>query len=209
MVCNTAFATAYMLPYLMLGWQPWRMLEGPLMTDWASQVDPSNVLPEYPRPQLARAEWLNLNGIWEYTPGTEGDAVPTGHALGDKILVPFCVESAISGVMERHERLWYRRTFEIPSSWSGKHVLLHFGAVDWEAEVFINGISIGSHKGGYDSFSFDITPELHAGANELVVRVHDPTDAGDQPRGKQSSRPGGIFYTSATGIWQTVWLEPV
>jgi hypothetical protein len=209
MACNTALMTGYILPYLVLGWQPWRMQVAPLMTEWATEIDPNKVLPEYPRPQLARADWLNLNGIWEYRPGSPGDAVPAGFALGDKILVPFCVESAISGVMERHDRLWYRRTFEIPASWAGKHVLLHFGAVDWEAEVFVNGATVGLHRGGYDPFSFDVTAHLHGGVNELIVRVYDPTDAGEQPRGKQSSMPDGIFYTSATGIWQTVWLEPV
>jgi hypothetical protein len=209
MVCNSAFTTAYIIPFLALGWKPWHMQVAPLMTDWAAQIDPGNVLPEYPRPQMVRADWLNLNGIWDYCPGLPGDTVPAGRALGDKILVPFCVESAISGVMETHDRLWYHRTFEIPATWTGKHVLLHFSAVDWEAEVFVNGISVGIHRGGYDPFSFDITAYLHDGANELHVRVSDPTDSGEQPRGKQSSRPGGIFYTSVTGIWQTAWLEPV
>ncbi len=209
MVCNTVFMTGYILPYLTLGWQPWRMQVAPLMTDWAARIDPKNVLPEYPRPQMTRIDWLNLNGIWQYCPGLPGDVVPAGYTLGNKILVPFCVESAISGVMAHHDRLWYRRTFEIPASWTGKHVLLHFGAVDWEMEVFVNGISVGLHCGGYDPFSFDITAHLHEGSNELLVRVYDPTDTGEQPRGKQSLNPGGIMYTSTTGIWQTVWLEPV
>ncbi len=124
--------------------------------------------------------------------------------------MPYPVESALSGVMKHSDRLWYRRTFAIPEKWAGQRVLLHFGAVDWEATVWVNGKELGTHKGGYDGFSFDVTDALKAGAeNELIVRVFDPTDAGTQPRGKQVNNPGGIFYTPTTGIWQTVWMEPV
>ncbi|MFT3786235.1 MAG: glycoside hydrolase family 2 TIM barrel-domain containing protein [Tepidisphaeraceae bacterium] len=188
----------------------WKMKQGQLMTRWAAQVDPKAPLPEYPRPQLVRADWLNLNGVWEYQPGKADDATPVGQKLSSEILVPFPVESAISGVMEHHDRIWYRRSFEVPAAWNGKRVVLHFGAVDYESEVFINGKSAGTHKGGYLPFSFDITPLLTGtGPQEIIVRVFDPTNDGGQPRGKQSLRPGGIMYTPTTGIWQTVWLEPV
>jgi hypothetical protein len=182
----------------------------PLMTRWAKDVDPTNPLPEYPRPQLVREAWLNLNGSWQLQSGLPGDPVPFGKKLSGRIIVPFPVESALSGVMLHFDRLWYRRTFGVPSAWSGKRIILHFGAVDYEAEVYINGKSIGVHKGGYDPFSFDITPYLIPGdAQEIIVRVYDPTDSGGQPRGKQSTNPQYIMYTSTTGIWQTVWLEPV
>ena len=126
------------------------------MTQWAAKVDPAHPLPEYPRPQLVRKDWLNLNGIWEYQPGAAADALPTGK-LKSEILVPYPVESALSGVMEHHQRLWYRRTFEVPADWKGRNVILHFGAVDFESEVFVNGKSVGVHRGGYDPFSYDIT----------------------------------------------------
>ncbi|MES2732098.1 MAG: sugar-binding domain-containing protein [Bacteroidota bacterium] len=182
--------------------------QGPLMTEWSAQVDPDHPLPEYPRPQLARTAWMNLNGTWQYQPANPNDLLPTGNLSG-KIIVPFPVESALSGVMEYHDRLWYKRTFTTPAAWAGKNIWLHFGAVDWESEVFINGISVGTHQGGYDPFSFDITPYLTTGTQTIVVRVYDPTDKAGQPRGKQTTHPEGIWYTPATGIWQTVWLEPV
>ncbi|MGF7231485.1 glycoside hydrolase family 2 protein [Arachidicoccus sp.] len=190
--------------------QSWTPKKATLMTRFSKNVHPDNVLPEYPRPQMVRKDWLNLNGVWQFQPGINADeAFPKGK-LARTILVPFPVESALSGVMEHHERLWYRRTFNLPASWKGKEVLLHFGAVDFESEVFINGKSIGSHKGGYDPFSFNITPYLNTDeAQTITVKVYDPTDKGGFPRGKQSLHPGGIMYTSTTGIWQTVWLEPV
>ncbi|HME54440.1 MAG TPA: glycoside hydrolase family 2 TIM barrel-domain containing protein [Candidatus Lokiarchaeia archaeon] len=206
---NTLFLSVIVIPYQTWWSQQRHMQVAPLMTNWSATIDPNNVLPDYPRPQLARTEWLNLNGVWAYCPGFPGDNVPAKSVFAGKILVPFAVESAISGVMQHYDRLWYRREFTIPASWAGKHVLLHFGAVDWEARVFVNGIEIGMHRGGYDPFSFDITTCLHDGKNELVVGVYDPTDAGTQPVGKQSLNPGGILYTAVTGIWQTVWLEPV
>jgi beta-galactosidase/beta-glucuronidase len=188
----------------------WKMKQARIMTQWASRVDPGNPLPEYPRPQLTRPDWLNLNGLWQYEPGKAGDSVPAGRKLSDLILVPFPVESAISGVMKHYDRLWYRRLFTVPPAWKGKRVILRFGAVDWESEVYVNGSSCGIHKGGYDPFSLDITPCLkEAGLQELIVRVYDPTDNYGQPRGKQTLYPGGIMYTCSTGIWQTVWLEPV
>jgi Glycosyl hydrolases family 2, sugar binding domain/Glycosyl hydrolases family 2, TIM barrel domain/Glycosyl hydrolases family 2 len=188
----------------------WKVADGPLLTKWAKDVRPEAPLPEYPRPQMVRAEWMNLNGLWQLGFGKPGDAPPVGKALDQQILVPYPVESALSGVMKHSDRLWYRRMFATPQAWTGRRVLLHFGAVDWESTVWVNGKELGTHKGGYDGFSFDVTDALKAGEeNELIVRVFDPTDAGTQPRGKQVNKPGGIFYTPTTGIWQTVWLEPV
>lgn len=190
--------------------QEWQMKKAQLMSKFAHDVDPHNVLPEYPRPQMVRQKWMNLNGLWQFQPAKDSaEARPTG-SLSRTILVPFPVESALSGVMEHHARLWYRRTFTVPAAWRGQNVLLHFGAVDYESEVFINGRSLGVHTGGYDPFSYNISPYLKAsGVQEIVVRVYDPTDKGGFPRGKQTLNPQGIMYRSVTGIWQTVWLEPV
>ena len=189
--------------------QNWKMQQAKLMTSFSARIDTSNVFPEYPRPQMVRSTWMNLNGIWQFQPGAAEDILPTG-SLSSKILVPFPVESAISGVMKHYDRLWYKRTFILPAKWSGKRVLLHFGAVDYESEVFVNGQSVGVHTGGYDPFTYDITAKLTgSGPQQLVVRVYDPTDLGGQPRGKQTLHPGGIMYTPVTGIWQSVWLEPV
>ncbi|MCL5098043.1 MAG: glycoside hydrolase family 2 [Candidatus Omnitrophica bacterium] len=189
----------------------WQPAHGPLVTRWAKDVSPDNAHPEYPRPQMVRKDWLNLDGLWDYAiVGKSIEAVPE---FQGKILVPFPVESALSGVMKpvnENSRLWYRRTFDVPQEWSGRRVLIHFGAVDWETTVFVNGKNLGTHRGGYDAFSFDITDALKTGEpQELVVSVFDPTDSGQQPRGKQVHEPGGIMYTSTTGIWQTTWLEPV
>jgi hypothetical protein len=188
----------------------WKPAKGPLLTRWAKDVGPDRVHPEYPRPQLVRKDWLNLNGLWQLAFAKKDEAAPLGKDLPQQILVPFPVESALSGVMKHTDRLWYRRTFTIPKKWAGRRVLLHFGAVDWETKVWVNGKKIGEHRGGYDAFKWDITHALKDGDNqELVVGVWDPSDAGTQPRGKQVNKPGGIFYTPTTGIWQTVWLEPV
>jgi beta-galactosidase/beta-glucuronidase len=188
----------------------WSPAAGPLLSRFAKDVSGQNPLPEYPRPQMVRPRWQNLNGLWDYVITRKRETKPS--AFSGKILVPFPIESALSGVMkpvDERSLLWYRRTFEIPSDWTGQRLLLHFGAVDWEATVFINGRKIGAHRGGYDPFEFDITHALRAsGPQEIVVRVFDPTEAG-QPRGKQVRRPSGIYYTSITGIWQTVWIEPV
>ncbi len=181
-----------------------------LLTRWANQVTPTNVLPEYPRPQMVRTNWMNLNGLWQYSLAGNGAQPPFKKELSGTILVPFPIESALSGVMKPAERIWYRRTFVLPEDWSSHRILLHFGAVDWEATVYVNGKLAGTHKGGYDPFSFDITDDMvKSGEQELIVGVYDPTDSGDQPRGKQVKKPEGIWYTSSTGIWQTVWLEPV
>ena len=185
-------------------------LETPLETRWAKEVTPKNALPEYPRPQLVREDWLNLNGAWNYALTSQRSSQPAN--IDGEILVPFPIESKLSGVALRADdkRLWYRRTFEVPEDWQGRRVTLHFGAVDWEATVWVNGQELGTHQGGYDAFSFDITDALTTEVEqEIVVSVLDPSDTGTQPRGKQVRTPGGIWYTSTTGIWQTVWLEPV
>jgi hypothetical protein len=189
----------------------WQPAAGPLMTRWAAEVRPGRVLPEYPRPQRVRADWQNLNGLWDYAIRPRAEATPA--VFDGRILVPFPIESALSGVMKKvgeTNRLWYRRTFDVPATWRGRRTLLHFGAVDWDTTVYVNGRETGSHKGGYDAFTVDITDALTAtGPQELVLAVWDPTDTGTQPRGKQVNNPRGIWYTSVTGIWQTVWLEPV
>jgi len=188
----------------------WKPAAGPLMTPFAKDVSPKNALPEYPRPQMVRDQWQNLNGLWQWAPAAEGDAPPVGKDLPGTILVPYPIESALSGVMEHHDRLWYRRTFKMPATWRGNRVLLRFGAVDWEATVYVNGRKVGEHRGGYDPFTCDVTEALAPGAEqELIVGVFDPTNRGDQPRGKQVLEPKGIWYTPVTGIWRTVWLEPV
>jgi hypothetical protein len=188
----------------------WQPAKGPLLTRWAKEVRPDKVHPEYPRPQMVRKDWLNLNGLWQLGFATKDETPPFGKYLPERILVPFPVESALSGVMKHADRLWYRRTFTVPAGWSGKRVLLHFGAVDWQATVWLNGKELGRHQGGYDAFSLDLTDALRPeGEQELIVSVWDPTDKGSQPRGKQVIKPGGIMYTPTTGIWQTVWLEPV
>ena len=192
--------------------QPWTPAAGPLTTRWAGDVSPSNALPLYPRPQMVRNEWVNLNGLWDFTiVDRRSDVVPIN--WDGRILVPFPIESALSGVMKKvgdSNKLLYRRTFDVPRGWWTSRTLLHFGAVDWQASVFVNGKFVGTHQGGYDEFTTDITTALRAdGPQTLLVEVWDPTDSGTQPRGKQVNRPNGIWYTSVTGIWQTVWLEPV
>lgn len=188
----------------------WKPVEGRIRTQWSEQVNPDNVLPEYPRPIMERTEWKNLNGLWDYAIIEKGKHTPS--VFDGKILVPFAVESSLSGVAKTvgaEKELVYRRSFEVPSSWKGKKVLLHFGAVDWKTDVWVNDVKVGSHTGGFTPFSFDITEALQGKNNTLIVKVWDPTDKGYQPRGKQVSRPEGIWYTPVTGIWQTVWLEPV
>lgn len=191
------------------GFSQWKPAGDKIKTEWADKVDPQNVLPEYPRPIMERPQWLNLNGLWDYAI-TKKDA-PLPKTFGGKILVPFAIESSLSGVgktIKADQSLWYERKFQIPEDWKGKNVLLNFGAVDWKAEVFVNGNKIGEHTGGYTPFSFNITKNLKDGENSLAVRVWDSTGNG-LPRGKQIENPRGIFYTSVSGIWQTVWLEPV
>ena len=181
-----------------------------LKTRWAAEVTPENVWQEYPRPQMERTEWLNLNGLWDYAMLPKGQWVNKN--FDGKILVPFCIESSLSGVQKyvgKDNELWYQREFEVPSKWNGKRIMLNFGAVDWKCDVWVNDIKVGSHTGGYTPFSIDITQALKKKGNTLKVRVWDPTDQGEQPCGKQHVKPHGIWYTPVTGIWQTVWLEPV
>nr|WP_202538445.1 PA14 domain-containing protein [Streptomyces sp. SID8379] len=187
-----------------------------LSTKWGDDVTPSNAHREYPRPQLTRSDWQNLNGNWEFAAAKAGDPVPVGKKLGEKILVPYPVESQLSGIERHEDRMWYRRTFTVPKDWkvgSGKRLQLNFGAVDWKSEVYVNGKKVADHKGGYDKFSADITDALKPGrTQELIVGVYDPTDAADgenPPMGKQRLDPSGIWYTPSSGIWQTVWMEPV
>ena len=190
--------------------QAWRPAGDKLKTAWADEVDPACPLPEYPRPTLVRPEWRNLNGLWDYAI-LPADA-PQPERFDGKILVPYPVESSLSGVQRRlteNEVLWYERRFTVPAGWRQGALLLHFGAVDWEADVYLNGIRVGGHKGGYTAFSIDIAPYLTRGEQTLAVRVTDPTDRGTQPRGKQVTEARTIWYTPVTGIWQTVWLEPV
>lgn len=181
-----------------------------IMTSWGENLDKENVWNVYPRPIMERTLWMNLNGEWDYAITAAKESQPKQY--DGKILVPFAVESQLSGVERRlseGDALWYHRTFKVPSSWNKNKILLHFGAVDWQADVWVNGIKVGRHTGGYTPFSFDITAALHKGENTLDVRVVDTTDKGYQPRGKQVSNPGGIWYTPVSGIWQTVWMEPV
>ena len=190
--------------------QPWKPAGDQIKTVWAEQVNPQNPLPEYPRPILVRSEWQNLNGLWDYAILAKGSGLSA--KFDGKILVPFAIESSLSGVQKKvgqANELWYQRDFAVPAAWKNKRVLLNFGAVDWKADVWINGIKIGSHQGGYTAFSFEITPFLKSEKQQLTVRVWDPTNRGFQPRGKQVEQPGGIWYTSVTGIWQTVWIEAV
>ncbi|MCE9611285.1 MAG: hypothetical protein K8R23_13910 [Chthoniobacter sp.] len=199
--------------------QEWKMVPGAFpQTRWAKDVSPNGVLPEYPRPQMVRKEWCNLNGLWDCHILTKDAQQPQSYP--GKILVPFPVEAPLSGIGKMinsipgrtypNSRIWYRRTFEIPASWQGRRTLLHFGAVNWEATVYVNGRELGGHRGGYDGFTFDVTDALHnSEANELVVAVWNPSSQGGYPQGKQVDKPGGIWYTPCTGIWQTVWLEPV
>ena len=199
--------------------EPWKPADGPLKTRWTKDVSPENALQDYPRPQMVRKEWKNLNGLWQFSAAQRDEEPPFGKELKEQILVPYPVESALSGIMRHESRMWYRRTFDVPADWKGRHVLLHFDAIDWEATVYLNGKKLATHRGGYDAFGFDITGFLKPdGPQELLVGVFDPTDgkgskddpeAGHQPRGKQVLKPGGIMYTPTSGIWQTVWIEPV
>jgi beta-galactosidase/beta-glucuronidase len=191
--------------------QNWQLVKGKITTEWASKVDPANTLPEYPRPQMVRKDWKNLNGLWQYAILPKANQTIPQQWQGS-ILVPFAVEAALSGVgktVGKDSILWYKRSITVPNT-KNKNLLLHFGAVDWQCTVFVNGKEVGSHQGGYDPFSFDITNALVKGnQQEIAVRVWDPSDDGPQPRGKQIKNPHGIWYTPVTGIWQTVWLEPV
>ncbi|MBR5626593.1 MAG: glycoside hydrolase family 2, partial [Thermoguttaceae bacterium] len=183
-----------------------------LLSKFAQDVNPDSPLPEYPRPQMVRKNWKNLNGDWEYAILPVNEKYQ-GQKDGE-ILVPYPIESALSGVAKRvgkENNLWYKEDFELPKNWANKRILLNFGAVDWVCEVFVNGKSMGTHQGGYTPFTLDITDAIDPTDDDqdLVVKVWDPTNDGPQPIGKQHNTPHGIWYTPVTGIWQTVWIEPV
>ena len=189
----------------------WKPADNPIMTKWGENLDPDNVWQEYPRPQLVRENWKNLNGLWDYA--VTAQTSPAPEKYDGEILVPFCIESALSGVKELlkpEDRLWYHRTFTVPADWSNKNVILNFEAVDWESALWVNNAYVGAHKGGYDRISFDITGYLKtSGKNDIVVAVTDPTAFGPHARGKQQKPQRGIWYTPVSGIWQTVWMEAV
>jgi hypothetical protein len=188
----------------------WKQKTAPVMTRWAKDVTPENVLPEYPRPQMVRDNWTNLNGLWNYAIVSRDLDKPTEWA--GEILVPYCAESALSGVKEPvlpQQCLWYEQSFDVPAMKKGERLLLHFGAVDWQATVWVNGTKVGTHRGGFDPFSYDVTDALCSETMKVTVKVWDPTDTLWQPKGKQVLKPGGIMYNAVTGIWQTVWAEVV
>lgn len=200
-----------LLSFESIAFAQWKPVGDKIKTKWADAINPADVLPEYPRPIMERSSWKNLNGLWQYAI-TEIDKPAPTKFDGD-ILVPFAVESSLSGVGKKvgdNKVLWYQCHFDVSSNWKNQNVLLHFGAVDWKTDIWVNDIKVGKHTGGFTPFSFDVTAALNKkGNNKLVVRVWDPTDKGHQPRGKQVNNPQGIWYTPVTGIWQTVWLEPV
>jgi beta-galactosidase/beta-glucuronidase len=202
------FAVVFLFQY---SFAQWKKVPGKISSSWSEQVNPANPLPEYPRPQMERSNWTNLNGLWNYTV-TIKDAV-NASSWGGQILVPFAIESSLSGVgrmVGKDSTLWYNRKFSLKKEMKGKKILLHFGAVDWRTKVLVNGKEAGTHEGGFDPFTFDITSLLKkSGDQELTLSVWDPTDEGPQPRGKQVVKPEGIWYTPVTGIWQTVWIEAV
>jgi beta-galactosidase/beta-glucuronidase len=207
---KNAFVFLLVIIFLQTGRSQWQPAGNKIKTIWAEQVKPENALPEYPRPQMVRNYWQNLNGLWNYAVKKKGSGFPDMY--DGKILVPYAIESSLSGVQKRvgeNQDLWYQRNFTIPATWINKNILLNFGAVDWRAEVWLNDIKIGSHEGGYTPFSFNITPFLTKGEQKLIVKVWDPTNSGYQPVGKQRNDPHGIWYTPVTGIWQTVWMEAV
>ncbi len=189
----------------------WKPVENVMLTQWAADIDPQKILPEYPRPQMLRNEWQNLNGLWDFSLASRD--LKKIDSYDEKILVPFPVESALSGLKKtvtKDDKVWYRRFITIPDNWQDNKILLHFGAVDWETKVFVNGKEVGAHNGGYDAFTFDITDALiESEKQEIVVSVWDPTNDGHQPKGKQTTDTHGFWYTAVTGIWQTVWIEPV
>lgn len=191
--------------------QAWEPSGNRIMTQWGENVDPAKVWQAYPRPLMERDRWQNLNGLWNYAILPKKAPKPVRYE--GEILVPFAVESALSGVgrtVGPDSVLWYNRSFDLPAAWSESgDVMLNFGAVDWKADVWVNDVKVGEHTGGYTPFSFNITQALKKGRNTITVKVWDPTDDSFQPRGKQMNRPDEIWYTPVTGIWQTVWLEPV
>lgn len=208
--CMLSAALMFALTAPVLGQDSWKLQPVAVQTRWAGEVSPTNALKEYPRPQMERNNWVNLNGLWDYAVTDKGASKPSvfeGH-----ILVPYPIESALSGVKKAllpTQNLWYKRSFTRPAIKAGEKVKLNFGAVDYEATIFVNGTQVGKHEGGYTAFSFDITAVLKAGENELLVKVYDPSGEGVGPHGKQVLKPESIYYTPSSGIWQTVWMETV
>jgi hypothetical protein len=193
--------------------EAWQRQRPPLSTPWTQEVGPNNALPEYPRPQMSRERWMNLNGVWGYTGRSSADTMkspPSSSEYDERILVPYPTESALSGIQRHDDEMWYRKKFKVPGTWRGQRVLLHFGAVDQIATVWVNNQKVAHHEGGYTGFSADITHALRwSGLQEITVRVEDRNEANPFPVGKQRNDPEGLFYTGASGIWQTVWMEPV
>jgi beta-galactosidase/beta-glucuronidase len=191
--------------------QSWKAVEGKIISQWAKTVNPENAWQEYPRPQFERAQWKNLNGLWDYAILKTNEIQPKRYQ--GKILVPFSFESPLSGVgknIDPEDKMWYRKNFELPKNWSGKDVVIHFEAVDYTCAVWVNDVLVGTHKGGFDRFSFNITPYLKPNRQQkIVLAVEDATNFSSQPRGKQQINASGIYYTPVSGIWQTVWLEAV
>ncbi|MBA8824393.1 beta-galactosidase/beta-glucuronidase [Saccharopolyspora lacisalsi] len=186
----------------------WQPEQPPLSTPWTDEVGPNNALPKYPRPQLAREKWKNLNGVWQYAAGSTPPARDA--ELDERILVPYPPESALSGIKRHDEHMLYRRTFKVPPDWRGQRLLLHLGAVDQEATVWVNGHEVARHGGGFTRFTVDVTDALKPGRKQQVtVAAEDRNEGNPYPVGKQTNKPGGIFYTGSSGIWQTVWIEPV
>jgi hypothetical protein len=207
LVCSATASMAQVEPKPDAGWKP---VEGHLMTRWAKDVDPSAPLPEYPRPTMVRDKWMSLNGVWNYRIESASGG-GTGGAAHGELLVPFPIESSLSGVFRKlrsDEKLICTREFSIPADWN-ESILLHFGAVNWECRVLVNGQEVGWHRGGYNRYSCDITKARRAGKNTIIVEVTNPGNSGGQPRGKQFDASHAIWYTASSGIWQTVWLEPV
>mgnify|MGYP000102834915 FL=1 len=210
---SIVFILVLLLQYSFIQAQNWAPVPGQIMTNWANDVTPENVWKEYPRPQMVRTDWLNLNGLWDFEI-TERDTNKIAINYARKILVPFCVESALSGIKETitgKQQMMYRRFFSIPSHWNQKHLILHFEAVDYETKVWVDGKYVGIHKGGYDHFQFDIAGFLNKDEkHEIKLVVWDPTNEGSQPIGKQAlpAIRNRTKYTATSGIWQTVWLEP-
>ena len=208
---NSKFFLFILLSTSFVQAQNWKAVEGKIMSQWAKKVNPENVWQEYPRPQFERAQWKNLNGLWDYAISKTNQIQPK--RFQGKILVPFSFESSLSGVgknIHPEDKMWYKRNFTLSENWKEKDVILHFEAVDYKCAVWVNDILVGTHKGGFDRFSFNITPYLKSkGQQKIVLAVEDATNFSSQPRGKQQINSSGIYYTPVSGIWQTVWLEAV